>query len=166
MSASETSISSKPQWRITRDDDDHAADDHVDPARFEAGIVAALLDRLGRERAEHLLGRRPRQTRQWWMRSLSLASTPSSIAAIVHTVPAVPMSVFACAAPGIAAVDVGEVVAHHRHRLAQLLGRRRIGVQVLLGEPHAADVDRHQPLRRVGRPTMNSVEPPPTSTTR
>ena len=56
------------------------------------------------------------------MRSLSLASTPSSIAPIVHTVPAVPISVFAWRGAGHRAVDVGEVVAHDRHRDAQLLG--------------------------------------------
>ena len=38
-----------------------------------------------------------RVRRLWWMRALSLASTPSSIAPIVHTVPAVPISVFAFA---------------------------------------------------------------------
>ena len=58
------------------------------------------------------------------------------------------MSVFACAAP-VTAVDVGEVVAHDRHRDAQLLGRRRIGMEELLGEPDATDVDRHQLLRAV-----------------
>ena len=59
MSASDTSISSNPQCRMTLDDDDRAADDDVDPARLEPGIVAALADRLGRERAEHVFGRGP-----------------------------------------------------------------------------------------------------------
>ena len=40
-----------------RHDHDHAAHDHVDAALLESGVVAALRDRLGRERAEDLLGR-------------------------------------------------------------------------------------------------------------
>ena len=75
------------------------------------------------------------------MRSLSYASTPSSTAAIVVTVPAVPMSVLAVAAPGSSRLDVGEVVAHDRHRLAQLLGRGRVAVEELLGDANASDVD-------------------------
>ena len=42
MSASETSRSSNPQWRMTADDHDRTADDDVDPARVEPRIVAAL----------------------------------------------------------------------------------------------------------------------------
>ena len=38
------------------DDDDRAADDDVDPARLEPGIVPPLALRLGRERPEDLLG--------------------------------------------------------------------------------------------------------------
>ena len=51
---------------------------------------------------------------------------------------------------GICAADVGELVAHDRHRLTQLLRGRRIGVQELLGEPHAPDVDRAQAFGLVG----------------
>ena len=56
MSASETSISAKAEVAQDRHDDDRAADDHVDAAGIEAGIVAALRDRLGCERAEHVFG--------------------------------------------------------------------------------------------------------------
>ena len=58
----DTSISSKPSTRRIADEHDRAADDHVDPARLEARVVRALRrPRLGRERAEHVLGRGARE---------------------------------------------------------------------------------------------------------
>ena len=102
MSASDTRSSSKPQCRITRHDDDHAADDHVDPTGFESGIVTAPRDRLGRERAEDLLGRDARQAEMVDAFAPAARRCPSSIAPMVHTVPAVPISVFAFPASGIA----------------------------------------------------------------
>ena len=66
------------------------------------------------------------------------------------TVPARPTSVAASAAPGITRGDVGDEVAHDRDRVRQLLGRGRVGVQELLGDAHAADVERDQAVGRVG----------------
>ena len=165
MSASDTSISSKPKCRITDDDHDHAADDHVDPARFEPGVVAALRDRLGRERAEHLLGRGARQ--------------PEVVDALA-----------------LGRVDAELDRGHRPHRARgpdQRLrvarrraprGRRRRGGRARPTRPGSAprrvggsecrycSVSRTQPMSTEispsgsSVPTMNSVEPPPTSTTR
>ena len=149
MSASDTSISSKPQCRITDDDHDHAADDHVDAARLETGIVTAAGDRLGRERAEDLLGGGARQAEV--MDALALARVDAELdrAHRPHRARGADQRLRVRGA-GNRAVDVGEMVAHDRHRDAQLLGGRRIGVQELLGEAHAADVDRDQAVGTVG----------------
>ena len=151
MSASETSSSSKPQWRITDDDHDHAADDHVDPARLEPGVVAALRDRLGRERAEHLLGRGRGVSRKWWMRSLSARVDAELDRA--HRPDRARRADQRLRAGGAGQLRGSTSARWSRTtdtRLAQLLGRRRIGVQELLGEPHAPDVDRDQPVGLVG----------------
>ena len=92
-----------------------------------------------------------RVSRKWWMRSLSDGvDAELDRGHRPHRARGPDRASCACARAGNRAVDVGEVVAHDRHRLAQLLGRRRIGVQELLGEAHAADVDRHQPVGLVG----------------
>ena len=77
-----------------RHDNDHPADDHVDAARFETGIVPAPGDRFGREGAE--ISSAAAAGEAELIDALALApSTPSSMAAMVHTVPAVPINVFA-----------------------------------------------------------------------
>ena len=106
-----------------------------------------------------------RVSRKWWMRSLSLASTPSSIAPIVHTVPAVPISVLACAAPGTARSTSA--------RWSRTTDTATLSSSALGGsECRNCSVSRTHPTSTEispsgsSVPTMNSVEPPPTSTTR
>ena len=48
------------------------------------------------------------------------------------------------------ALDVGDVIADHGHRVRQLLRRGGIGVQELLGDAHATDVHRDETVGRVG----------------
>ena len=73
------------------------------------------------------------------MRSRSYSASPSSIAAIVVTVPASPTSVAASAHARDLAVDVGKVVADDRDRLADSSsGAGGSDVQALLGDADAA----------------------------
>ena len=67
---------------------------------------------------------------------------------------------------GIVRDDVVEVASDHVERGRQLLGRGGSCAQELLGDAHAADVERDDAPRARSVPTTNSVEPPPMSTTR
>ena len=101
MSASLTSISSKPNTRKIADEHRRAADDHVDPTGLEARVVRPL---RGRSRWRACGTRLPppsRVSRKWWIRSGSYSGSPCSTAATVVTVPARPTSVVASGAPGI-----------------------------------------------------------------
>ena len=80
--------------------------------------------------------------------SRSYSARPISTAAIVVIVPPMPTSVAASTHGGQLAQHVVEVGVDERERVAQLLGRGRIGVQLLLGEADAADRDRHGPVER------------------
>ena len=142
------------------------ADDHVDPARLEAGIVAPPLDRLGGQRAEDLLGGRRACRRKWWIRSLSLASMPSSIAPIVHD---------GARGPDRASWrDPRRARCDRRRRDGRAPPTRpRSTPPATAGrECRNCSVRRTHPMSTETRPsgvsvpTMNSVEPPPTSTTR
>ena len=145
MSASETSNSSKPQCRITDTTTITPPTITSTRARLETGIVAALLDRLRRERAKDLLGGIARQTEM--VDAIAFARVDPQLDRTHRPNRAGGADQrLRLGRAGNHAVDVGQVVAHDRHRDAQLLGTRRIRVQDLLGEPHAADVDRDQPF--------------------
>ena len=87
---------------------------------------------------------------KWWIRSGSYSGRPSSIAATVVTVPASPTSVAASAAPGITRGTSATWSRTTATAFDELLGRGRVGVEELLGDAHAADVDRHEPSGVVG----------------
>ena len=107
-----------------------------------------------------------RSNRKWWMASRSHSASPSSTAAIVVMVPARPTNVFA-------AVIAGH--AHGRCRRARPRSPRcRHGAPRAAGgsdsmycsvrRTHPMSIERDASTSVV--PTMNSVEPPPMSTTR
>ena len=153
--------------RSAHDRDEHAAaaDDHVGPRRLQAGVVDAVRERLGGERAEHVLDRVAGES-EVVDASRSYSARPISTAATVVIVPARPTNVRACGHCRHLADDVVEPARRLGDGVGQLLGRGRVVLQVLLGQAHAADVDRDAPPRTRSVPTTNSVEPPPMSTTR
>ena len=106
------------------------------------GLCAPLRDRLGRERAEDLLGRGARQPEV--VDALALAtrrhrarSRPSSTPC-----PRCRSASSRCAAPGTARSTSARWSRTTDTATLSSSARRRVGVQELLGEPHAADVDR------------------------
>ena len=146
-----------------RDDDDRAADDHVDPARFEAGVVAALRDRLGRQRAEHLLGGRARQPEV--VDALAVATRRRRARSRPSSTPC-PRSRSASSRSRRRAPSRSTSARWSRTtdtRLAQLLGRRADrawrNCSVSRTQPMSIDIS----PSGASVPTMNSVEPPPTS---
>ena len=151
MSASETSTSSKPIVRRIVTRTITPADDHVDPARLEPRIVAALLRRLGRQRPEHVLHRLPGQRGRGGSASRSYSARPELDRRDGGDGPREPDERLGVLDLRDLADDVDDVLAHDVHRLAQLFGRRRVRVQPRLGDAHAADVDRHRTFG-LGRP--------------
>ena len=143
MSDSDTSSSSNAQWRIT--DTTTITPPTITSTRPSSRPGLCRRRAIGSVASvRKMSSAASRLRRRWLMRSLSLASTPSSIARHrPHRARGADQRLGARGARH-RAVDVGEVVAHDRHRDAQLLGARRIRVQHLLGQAHAADVDRDQ----------------------
>ena len=110
------------------------------------GLWRRCVERLGREGAEHVLDRGLGQA-EWWIRSRSYSGEPElDRGHRRHRAREPDERLARPSTPGTSRIDVGDVLAHDVHRLAQLLGRGRIGVQPRLGEPHAADVDRQHAL--------------------
>ena len=132
-----------------RHDDDRAADDHVDAAWFEPGVVAPLFDGFGGERAEHLFGGGACQPEVMDAFAFRRVDAELDRGHGPHRSRGADQRLRGGGAGHLAA-HVREVVAHDRHGLAQLFGRGRVAVEELLGQPHAADVDGDQPFRRVG----------------
>ncbi len=110
------------------------------------GLSTPLGDRLGREHPEHLLGGGPREAET--VDPIAAARDPRRARSRRASTPC--RRCRRASSPGGGArhqtVDVGEMIADDRDGLAQLLGFGRIAVQELLGETHAADVDRAQPF--------------------
>ena len=127
------------------DHDDRTTDDDVDSTLLEPGIVPPLACGLGREGPEDLLGggsAQPEVVDEIAPRGIDAeldGSQRPNRAGRAHE---------RRRPPGgrQRAPDIGQLVAHDRDGLAQLLGRRRVGMEELLGQPDATDVDRTQVL--------------------
>ena len=141
MSLSDTSSSSMPSVRTKATSTQQPADDHVGPRLLQARVVDPVGQALGGQRAEHVLDGRPRE---------------AEVVDVVAVVLGQPDLDGGDRRDGAGQADDGLGLrappapratrsSNHAGRLgdgvAELLGRRRVAGQVLLGEAHAADVE-------------------------
>ena len=164
MSASDTNISSKPKARITLTSTTTPPTITSTRSGSRPGFCAALGVGLGGEGAEHVLGRGLGDA-EVVDRSRSYSVSPCSIDATVADRAREADERRRVDDPVNARADVGEQVAHDRHRVRQLLGRRRVRVEELLGDAYAPMSSETRPVG-ASVPTTISVHPPPMSTTR
>ena len=153
MSASDTRQLVEAERAHDRDEHAAAADDHVGPRLLEAGVVDAVGPALGGEGAEHVLGGRPRQRGSGGCGRGRTRPARCSTAATVVTVPARPTSVARLGrTPGRSRATSCEV-GLARPTMARRRAPRAAGgscCEELLGEAHAADVDREHASASVG----------------